>query len=185
MTLKKWTTGDTITERSANNKSIRKGTTTDRDAIVTADLEIGDHFYNETENCVQVLHNKSPDKWQSLRNYLAADATEVTVLGTTATQKKDTSFAKSTLSGYPGNHLFIIAELKTTNAGSTASFRTRLDGGGSDKLVLTTTSTSFEIVVGSFDIKTETDDARHTLEFFMDDGAGDTITNRELEVWGV
>jgi len=186
MALKAWSTGDTITERAANNKGIRKGTTTDRDAIVAADLEVGDHFYNETENCLQLLISKTPDKWINMRLYLAADANEVTVTGVSATQVKDTSFIKSTIDGYAGNRIFIIAEIKTDDGGTTANFRTRLDGGGSDKLLLTTTSLNvFEIVTGSFDISTEGDDARHTLEFFMDDGAGDTITNRELEVWGV
>lgn len=184
MTLKKWTTGDTITERSANNKSIRKGTTTDRDAIVAADLEIGDEFYNETEFCLQSLHAKTPDKWESKRQYLAADANEVTVTGVTATQVKDTSFVKEVTLGFTGNRIFIVAEIKTSNVGTTASFRVRKNGGGTDELILTTTSTSFVIVAGSFDIKADAD-GRITLEFFMDDGAGDTITNRELEVTGV
>ena len=183
MALKAWSTGDTITERSANNKGIRKGTTIDRDAIVDADLEIGDEFYNETEFCLQSLHAKSSNKWESKRQYLAADATEATVTGITPTQVKDTSFIKITSLWFAGNRIFIIAEIKTSDAGTTASFRVRKNGGG-DELVLTTTSTSFEIKTGSFEISADAD-GRITLEFFMDDGAGDTITNRELEVYGV
>jgi len=184
MALKKWLTGDTITERSANNKSIRKGLESDLTGIATADKEVGDGFYNETENCPQFMYLVAGTKRINLRNHLGADATEVTVTGVTATQVKDTSFIKSPTDGFAGNRIFIVAEIKTSNAGSTASFRVRKNGGGSDELVLTTTSLTFEIKTGSFEIEADSN-GRITLEFFMDDGAGDTITNRELEVYGV
>lgn len=185
MTLDKWTTGDTITETNINKRGLRRGTTTDRDAIAGSELVVGDHFFNETENCDQTLYAESPNKWISDRVLISADGTEVTVTGSTATQRKNTSFIKSTIDGYAGNRIFITAEIKTSNGGTTGNFRVRLNGSGSDSLVLTTTSTSYEIVTGSFSIASQTDDTRHTLEFFMDDGAGDTISNRELEVYGV
>jgi len=184
MSLKKWATGDTITERSANNKGIRKGLESDLTGISTADKEVGDGLYNETENCPQFLYAVTGTKRVNLRNYLAADASEVTHIGVTVTQKKDTSFIKSPIDGFAGNRIFIVAEIKTSNAGTTASFRVRKNSGGSDELILTTTSTSFEIKTGSFDISADAN-GRITLEFFMDDGSGDTITNRELEVHGV
>ena len=184
MALKDWSVGDTITKRSANNKGIRKGLEADITGIATADKEIGDHFYNETENCPQAIYLVTGTKRINLRNYLVADATEVTVTGDTATEVKNTSFVKSPTDGFAGNRIFIVAELKTDNAGTTASFRVRKNGGGSDELVLTTTSITEEIKTGSFDIEPDPN-GRITLEFFMEDGSGDTITNRELEVYGV
>jgi len=58
MALKKWDTGDTITERSANNKGVRKGLESDLVGITTADKEVGDVYYNEdTETqCLQSLY---------------------------------------------------------------------------------------------------------------------------------
>lgn len=184
MTLDKWTTGDTIIETNINKRGIRRGTTVDRDTLGASELVIGDHFFNETENCTQILYAEAPNKWLNLRNFIAADATEVTVTGTTAVQVKDISFIKSPADGFAGNRIFIVAEIKTSNNTSTASFRVRKDLGGSDALVLTTTSTIFEVKTGSFDISADAN-ARKTLEFFMDDGATHTITNREIEVYGV
>jgi len=184
MTLDKWTTGDTITETNINKRSVRRGSTTDRDAIAATELVVGDLFFNETENCYQGILEEAPNKWQNLRTLISADSNEVSVTGTTPVQKKDTSFVKSTIDGFGGNRIFIVAEIKTTNIASVAHFRVRLNGGG-DKLDLQTILTSYEIVTGSFPISTEDDDKRHTLEFFLDDGTSDTITNRELEIWGV
>ena len=184
MTLKKWSPGDTITARSANNKGVRKGITTELDAIVTADREIGDHYYDETYKNPQVIIDATNNKRGNLKMLLGADANEVTVVGATPTQRKDISYVKD-LNGFSGNIITIIAELKTSDGtGAAANFRVRKDGSGSDSLVLTTNSTTYEIKTGTIDI---TADAvgRHTLEFFMDDEAGDTITNRELEVYGI
>jgi len=187
MTLKKWALGDTITERSANNKGVRKGLEADliTPTIADVDAEIGDLYFNETEFCHQSVQIVSGRKRTSLRTSLGADGTEVTVTGTSPTQRKDISFVKSPANGFSGNRIFIIAEIKTDDAGTTASFRVRKNGGGSDELVLTTTSLTYEIKTGSFDINADSN-GRITLEFFMDDGgAGDVISNRELEVYGV
>ena len=184
MALKKWNTGDTITERSANNKGVRKGLESDITGIAAADKEIGDLYFNEAEFCHQSLQVVTGTKRTNLRQFLAADANEVTNIGTTPTQVKDTSFIKQPVGGFSGNRIFIIAELKTSNGGTTAHLRVRKNGGGSDELDLTTTSTTEVVVKGSFDISTD-GDGRITLEFFLDDGTGDTVTNRELEVYGV
>jgi len=184
MALKKWTSGDTITERSANNKGIRKGLFSDLDTgIPTADREDGDLYYNETNENIEVETDSTNKKRGNIKFLIGADATEVTVTGTTPTEKKNISFIKDVV-GFSGNVITIVAEIKTSNAGTTAHFRVRLDGSGSDSLDLTTVSTSFEIKTGKFDIRTE-GVGRHTLEFFMDDGTGDIISNRELEVYGI
>ena len=181
MALLKWTVGDTITERSANNRGIRKGTEAEIAAITTADNELGDHFFNSTEGFPQVqLKGGATDKRGNLCTGYDADGTEVTVTGTTPTQVKDTAYIKNS-AGIKGNQITIVAEIKTSNAGTTAHFRVRTDGSGSDALDLTTTSTSYEIKTGTIDI-TGKADGRRTVEIFMDDGAGDTVTNREWEV---
>ena len=184
MAIKKWSTGDTITERSANNKGIRKGTTSEIVAIVDADSEIGDIYFDETENAPKTLYQVSARKYSNIRTHLGADANEVAVVGTTPTEVKNISFIKETIGGFSGNRIFIVIELKSSNAGTTAHFRVRKNGGGSDELDLTTTSLTFVVVKGSFDISADSN-GRITLEFFMDDGIGDTVTNRELEVYGV
>ena len=184
MTLKKWSPGDTITARSANNKGNRKGTTSELDAIVTADRENGDLYFDETYRNLQITIDATNNKRGNLKILLGADANEVTVTGTTPTQRKDISYVKD-LNGFSGNVITIIAELKTSDAtGGPASFRVRKDGSGSDSLILTTNSATYEIKVGTIDISADAV-GRHTLEFFMDDEAGDTITNRELEVYGI
>jgi len=189
MTLKKWTQGDIITEISANNKSIRKGTTSDLNAIPIGSREDGDITYNETLQNPQIQIDATNDQRGNVKILLAADSTEVSVTGTTATEKKNMDFVKNP-NAFSGNIITIVAEIKTSNAGSTAHLRVREDGGGTDRLDLTTTSTSYVVVTGTIDIRAVGGSpalafGRHTLEFFLDDGSGDTIDNRILEVYGI
>jgi len=185
MTLDKWTTGDTITETNINKRSIRRGTTTDRDAIGAAELFVGDHFFNETLECTQVLLEEGPNIWATLGKVpIALDSTEVTVVGTTPTEVKTFDFIldPATVEGFL---LDIHARIKTSNGGTTGNCRIRLDDdavGPPAELILTTTNTSFEIKSGILDISGEAV-GRHTINVYMDDGSGDTITNDMLEVW--
>jgi len=184
MVLLKWTSGDTITERSANNKGIRKGATSDITAIVAGDLEIGDHFYNQTEQCTHVLIKKSPDKFANIKTLIGADSTEVSILGVTPTQVKDIDFIKSD-EGFRGNIITIVCSMKNSDAGSNATVRVRKDGGGSDELVLQTASTSYVTKTGQIDISADAN-AVKTLEFFLESGnAGHTAFLKQLEIWGV
>jgi len=82
MTLDKWTTGDTITETNINRRGLRRGSTADRDSIPGSELQLGDLFFNETENCYQGLLGEAPNIWQNLRTLISADSNEVTVTGT-------------------------------------------------------------------------------------------------------
>lgn len=184
MALLKWTSGDTITERSANNKGIRKGTDAEIAAIASADNELGDVVYNSTEGFLQVqTGGGATDKRGNLNTLLGADSTEVTVVGVTPTQVKDLDYIKDS-AGFKGNQLTIVARIKTDNAGTTAHLRVRTDSGGGDDLDLTTTSVSFVIVTGTIDITAKADGYR-TIEFFMDDGSGDTVTMDAVEVYGI
>ncbi len=179
--LKKWTTGDTITERAANNKGIRKGTTADRDGIGSADLEPGDHFYNEDLEQLQILISEGPNVWKSLPKALIfADETEVTVVGTTATKVKEGGFIKSNTT-IEGTQLSIAVWIKVDSG--TGTIRVRTDGGGSDDLVLTTTSASSELKTGVIDITLDSNETRHTVEFYMDALVGDTVTMELTEVY--
>jgi len=190
MALTKWTSGDTITEREANDFGVRKGLEADlASGIAAADREDGSLLYNQTFQNPQVYIDATNNERGNLKMLLGADSQEVTVVGTTPVEKKNISFVKD-LNGFSGNILTIVVEIKTTNGATTASVRVREDGGGTDRLILTTTSTSFEIKTGIIDIGAVGGSpalavGRHTLEFFLDDGSGDTITLRELEVYGI
>lgn len=184
MVLLKWTSGDTITERSANNKGVRKGTETEIGCIASADREDGDLFYNSTTGYPQMQTCSTLDERGNLTTgTLGADANEVTVCGVTATQVKSLSYIKNT-AGNKGNQLTILAEIKTDNVGTCGNFRVRLCSACADSLVLSTVSATFEIKTGTIDIS-GVGDGRRTIEFFMDDGACDIITNRELEVYTI
>jgi len=185
MTLDSWTTGDVITEININKRGIRRGTTTDRDAIPAGSLDVGDHFFNETEQCTQILIQESPNKWQSVRTFLGADSNEVSVMGTTPTQVKDIDWIKEPTGGYPGNVIFIVARIRTDDAGTTAHLIVEKDGGPTDELDLTTVNTSYETVTGTIDVAGDSDGLR-TLEFYLNDGdAGDTMFLKQLEVYGI
>ena len=72
-------------------------------AIASADNEVGDHFFNTTEGLPQVqLKGGATDKRGNLCTGYDADGTEVTVIGTTPTQVKDTSYIKNA-AGIKGN----------------------------------------------------------------------------------
>ena len=115
-----------------------------------------------------------------LANVLAADATEESITGTTATQVKDMSFIIGVVN-YAS--LTIEIELKTDNATNPAHCRVRHDGLGSGDLELTTSSTSYVILDGVIDT-TAFSSGRHTIEFYLDDGSTETATIRETWVYG-
>ena len=183
MALIKWTTGDTITEREANDFGVRKGTESEIAAIAAADREDGSLLYNSTNKNPQVYITASTDKRGNIKLLIGADATEVSVTGTTATERKNISYVKNT-SGFSGNIITVVAEMRNSNSGSTAHLRVRKDGGGSDALDLTTTSTTYNIQTGTIDISGDSA-GRHTLEIYLDSGVGHTAFNRELEIYGI
>ena len=185
MALLKWTSGDTITERSANNKGIRKGTEGEISCIATADNEQGDFVFNTTTGFPQVqTGGAGVDKRGNIAILIGADSTLVTVQGTSATETKDLDYIKDT-AGFKGNQLTIVARVKTSNGGSTAHLRVRTCSACSDDLDLTTTSTSFEVKTGVIDI-TGKGDGYRTIEFFMEDGgACHTMSMDALEVYGI
>ena len=185
MVLNQWTTGDTITQIAANNRGVRKGTEAEIAAIATSENEEGDITWNSTEGFMQVqTGGGATDKRGNLTSApMSADSIEVTVTGTTATQVKAVDYIKDA-AGFKGNQLTIVARIKTDNAGTTGHLRVRTDGGGGDDLDLTTTSLTYEVVTGTIDITGKADGYR-TIEFFMDDGSGDTISMDVTEVWGI
>jgi len=115
-----------------------------------------------------------------LANVLAADATEESITGTTPTQVKDMSFIIGVVNYVT---LTIEIELKTDNVTSPAHCRVRHDGLGSDDLDLSTSSTSYVILDGVIDTSAF-GAGRHTIEFYLDDGSGETATMRETWVYG-
>jgi len=186
MTLDSWSTGDTITELNINKRGIRRGTTTDRDGLSAAQLTPGDRFFNETEECMQTLTAEGPNKWINDRILLGADSNEVSVTGTTPTERKVMDVIIDTTT-FGGNQINIIVRGKTDDAGTTAHIRARWDDdatGPPAEVDMTTTSTAFVVLKGTLDISGEAV-GRHTINFYMDDGgAGDTVTMDMTEIWG-
>ena len=182
MTLDSWSTGDVITEASANKRGIRRGTTSDRNALTG--LTVGDHFYNEDEECTQSIVQLSPAIWMNIgRNLLGADSNEVAITGTSGTQIKDIDVIKHT-STWAGFLIIIVGRLKTSNTSYTSSLRVRIDGAGSDSLVLTSTSASYEIVKGTIDASSLSA-GRHTLEFFLESNNSSGVATMDMtEIWG-
>lgn len=111
---------------------------------------------------------------------LAADATEESVLGAVLTQVKDMSFIKGVFNVI---ELTIEIELKTDNATNPAICRIRHDGLGTDDLVLQTSSLTYVILSGTINVESFSS-GRHTLEFLLEDGSGETATMRETWVYG-
>jgi hypothetical protein len=183
MTLDSWTTGDTITELNANKRGIRRGTTTDRDNLAASAVTIGDHFFNETEQCTQVLVKTSGGNiWMNVgRVQLQHSSDEVTVTGTTKTLRKTKYIIKHTSTWY-GFLLNIVVRMKTSSG--TGYVRVRIDGAGTDSLVLSSTATSYEVQQGTIDTSA-LGAGYHSLEFYMDGlGGSDTAYMSICEVWG-
>jgi hypothetical protein len=188
MVLIEWETGDTITKRDINNRSIRKGTESEIAAIAVADRENGDHFWNSTTGCPQVQCDDTNDGRGNIFTGFDSDSTVVTVTGATATQVKNVDVLVDDY-GIKGNQITVVAEIKTDNNGTVGTLRVRLDSGGTDALTLTTQSLNYEVKSGTIDVGPGSvadwpaSPGRHTIEFWMDDGAGDIISNRNLEVF--
>ncbi len=184
MAINKWLTGNTITQILINNRGIRKGTNGEIGGESASERETGDFFWNTTYGLPQVQTDGSGDDRGNIAILIGADSLPVEVTGTTAVQVKDLDYIKSD-EGFSGNQLTIVAMLKTSNGGTTAHLRIRTDSGGSDDLDLTTTSTTFVKVTGIIDITAKGANAVHTIEFFLDDGASDTATLEQTEVYGI
>jgi len=185
MALIEWETGDPLDQIPLNDRSVRKGTESEISAIANAENEEGSLYWNSTEGFIQVqTGGGATDKRGNLTCApIVADDTEVILVGDTITEKKNFAYFKNS-AGNKGNQLTIIAEIKTDNAGTTAHLRIRTDFGGSDDLDLTTTSTSYTVVSGTIDI-TGKADGRRTVEIFLSDGSGDTMSLRLIEVYAI
>ncbi len=184
MALLKWTSGDTITERSANNKGVRKGTEAELAGIASADRENGDHLYNTTNShfgVPQVQLDASNDKRSNLLTLVGADQTEVSITSATPTQVKDIGFIKDDLGG-SFNEINIVARIKQTGGGTT-SLVMEVDGLSPDEITLTETSASYVVNTGTYNSSTLSD-GYHTLEFYLSNSTN-TGDLELLEVWAI
>jgi hypothetical protein len=198
MVLDFWETGDVIAQIPANNRGIRKGTTSDLDGIGASERELGVYTFNTTDVMPQVIVDHSNNLRSNTQMLLGADSTEMSVTGVTATQVKDLDFIISDDGlggpnmGFAGNRINIVALLKTDNAGNNANLRIRFDASPTDELVLSTNTTGYSRLQGTIDIgpgdvnltRTATT-ANHTLKAFLDDGSGETATLGLFEVYGL
>jgi hypothetical protein len=111
---------------------------------------------------------------------LGADGTEEPHLGSTLTKIKEMSFIKGVFNAV---ELTVEIELKTDSATNPAHCRVRHDGLGTDDLDLTTSSTSYVVLTGTINVSAFAA-GRHTIEFYLEDGATETATLRETWVYG-
>jgi len=189
MALLKWTVGDTITERSANNKGVRKGTEGELAGIVVADREDGDVLWNSTNGqfgVPQIQLDATADDRSNVHILLALDSNEVSIVGSTPTQVKDSDFAKDSgteFGGFTGNQITIVARLKQTGGGTTTLIM-EVDGGPTDEITITSTSATFEMKTGFFDASGLAA-GYHTLEFFISNAGGTSAQLQLLEIWGL
>jgi len=66
MVLDKWSTGDLVPANVFNNRTIRRGTTTEIDAVPDADVGIGDLFYDSTLGVHKIVLVVSPRSYKIL-----------------------------------------------------------------------------------------------------------------------
>ena len=182
MALNKWTSGDVITEREANNHGIRKGTESEISGISSNDSELGDHFYNSTTGFPQIQTSASNNKRGNLTCApIVADDTETSQSGSTPTEVKEFPFIKN-IYGLNANQLVIIAELKSNASGTVANLRIRLNGNTNDSLHLSTSSSSYVIVSGIIDVSSLST-GRKEVSLFLDSTG--TATQRLIEVYAI
>ena len=182
MALNKWTSGDVITEREANNHGIRKGTESEISGISSNDSELGDHFYNSTTGFPQIQTSASSDKRGNLTCApIVADETEMSVSGSTVTEIKSFSFFKH-INGLNANQLVIIAEIKSNSNGTTANLRVRLNDNTSDNLLLNTSSSTYTIKNGTIDIS-NLSYGKQKVTLYLDSTG--TATQKLIEVYAI
>lgn len=183
MVLDLWNTGDTITALLINKRGIRRGSTSDITGISGSLLTVGDHFFNTTFLTGQILAHTTSNIWANYGIHgIAFDSTTVSNVGVTPTQVKDADFIidPQTISG---TLLVVIVRLQAS--ANTANCRIRLNGSGSDSLVLSTTNVSMTVLKGTIDISTLSA-GRNTIQIFLDNStAGQTTTMDMTEIWGI
>ena len=181
MALNKWTSGDVITEREANNHGIRKGTNSDIGGISSANLEEGDHLYNSTYKYSQVLTDKSNSKFLKGNHLLGADAIEVTSTSSSATKVKELPFIIDPIA-FDGTQLQIVAKIKRS-ASNSVEVEFRIDEGTTNQLILSPTGTSYSIKSGTIDIS-GLSDGEHSVDIYIDSDGSTTVSLELIEIWG-
>ena len=87
-------------------------------------------------------------------HHFTGDETEVSVEGTTETEKKTFKIVKASdqTKGFQPSTLHINAEVKTSDAAKEGSLKIYVDEEGTPRITVTTTSTSYEMKEGEADI---------------------------------
>lgn len=183
MVLDLWNTGDTVTALLINKRGIRRGTTSDITGISGTLLTIGDHFFNTTFLSGQLLTHTTANIWANYGiHMIAADSTTVSITGTTPTQVKDVDFIidPQTISG-----TLLIILIRLQASANTANCRIRLNGSGSDSLVLSTTNAGLTVLKGTIDISALSA-GRNTIQVFLDNSTGGQSATMDMtEIWGI
>jgi len=117
----------------------------------------------------------------SARKLYVGDETEVSVTGTTEESVKNFRMINSSTHGFSIKKIYVIAEMKVS--AGTGSLKVYIDGATTPSLTLTTTSTSYVLVKGSFTV-TWADDTIHTVDIrLVNDTSTATTYNRTLEFY--
>ncbi len=112
---------------------------------------------------------------------LYTDRTEETATGTPPDLVKQASYLNTF--NFTVITLTIQVEIKTDNAANPAILRIRADGTATDLAVLQSNSLTFEFLEVIIDVSAFSS-GRHTIEFLLEDGAGETATLRDTWIFG-
>lgn len=112
------------------------------------------------------------------RRLYADDETEVSVTGTIETEVKTHRVIKSSNYGIAVNKIYVLAELRVS--GGVGTMRVYIDG--SNVIELSTTSTSYVLVSGSY-TPSWSDDTIHTVSVRLLNSGSDTTYNRTYEMY--
>ena len=129
---------------------------------------------------VEVISSDRVLKNVTVRRLYTADETEVYVTGTTETEVKHHKIVQSSTYGYNVLKINVIAELKVS--GGTGTLNVYVDG--TKVISLSTTSTTYTLVQGSWTVSGWTDNTIHDVSIrLVNNTAGQNTYNRLYECY--
>lgn len=118
-------------------------------------------------------------------HHFVGDETEVSVLGTTEVAIKDFKMPKSSSqnSGIQPTKLHVNAQMKTTNAAAQGTLKVYVDGEGTPRITLNTTSATYEMVEGVADISDLSNGAHEVVVKGVSADAAESVYNDLIEIF--
>jgi len=171
-----WDNLDLMTDERMNQKTLYVG------ASAPETTYAGQLWFDSANN---ILYERNSDNnaW-ICKNVIVAvtfDDTSTTKTGTAETEVKYARFIKTV--SIPFTTVLVLASLYTNNASGTAYFKVYVDSEVSERLTLSTTSTTETALEGSFSIS-DLDAGIHTFKIkIYNSNASYTTTHKILEVF--